>query len=108
MSVDKAILQEEHQRKKNLETVWIDYRKAYDSVPHTWIQYYLQLFQVENICGFTSQVMVQWPTQLFCNNHLLGTACSNTMWYFPRKKQFFTPSIRLISYAFDIDFTEMC
>jgi len=31
--VDKAILQEVHQHKKNLETVWIDYCKAYDSVP---------------------------------------------------------------------------
>ena len=42
LSVDKAILQEVHQRKKNLETVWTDYRKAYDSVPHTWIQYYFK------------------------------------------------------------------
>ena len=74
LCVDKAILQEVHQRKKNLETVWIDYRKAYDSVPHTWIQFCLQLFQVaKNICSFISQVMVQWHTQLFCNNHLLGT-----------------------------------
>jgi len=35
LCVNKTILQEVHQCKKNLETIWIDYRKAYDSVPHT-------------------------------------------------------------------------
>jgi len=45
-NVDKAILCEVHQCRKILETVWIDYQKAYDSVPHSWIMYYLKMFGV--------------------------------------------------------------
>ena len=44
--VNKAILQEAKSRKKNLSTAWIDYRKAFDSLPHSWIEKTLQLYRV--------------------------------------------------------------
>ena len=31
------ILREVKKRKKNLSMAWIDYKKAYDMVPHSWI-----------------------------------------------------------------------
>jgi len=31
------ILREVKMRKKNLSMAWIDYKKAYDMVPHSWI-----------------------------------------------------------------------
>ena len=35
--IDKMILWEVRMRKKNLAVAWIDYKKAYDMVPHSWI-----------------------------------------------------------------------
>jgi len=72
--VDKAILCEVHQRRKNLEIVWIDYCKAYDSVPHSWIEYCLKTFGVAaNICTFMIKAMELWHTQLICGGQYLGT-----------------------------------
>jgi len=44
--VDKLIMHEAKQKKKNLHMAWIDLRKAYDSVPHDWILYCLNKFGV--------------------------------------------------------------
>ena len=72
--MDKAILYEVHLRKKNLETVWVDYRKAYDSVPHSWIIHCLKTFRVaKNICSFMTKAMVLWHTQLLCGGERLGS-----------------------------------
>ena len=35
--IDKIILREVKMRKKKLAVAWIDYKKAYDMVPHYWI-----------------------------------------------------------------------
>ena len=44
-SVDdhNAILENCKKRKKNLSTARIDYKKAFDSVPHSWI---LQMYKI--------------------------------------------------------------
>jgi hypothetical protein len=34
---DKAIIKHCKRRNKNLCTAWVDFKKAYDSVPHSWI-----------------------------------------------------------------------
>ena len=31
---------------KNLSTAWIDYKKAFDSVPHSWILKCLQMYMI--------------------------------------------------------------
>ena len=36
--INKMIPEDCHKKKKNLSMTWIDYRKAFDSVPHSWIQ----------------------------------------------------------------------
>ena len=35
--IDQLIMREIKMRKQNLSMVWIDYKKAYDVVPHSWI-----------------------------------------------------------------------
>ena len=48
--IDKAVIKEVKCRNKNLAMAWIDYEKAYDMVPHSWIIKCLDLFGVaENI-----------------------------------------------------------
>ena len=48
---------------------WIDYRKAYDSVPHSWILESLKLYKVDNnILKFIKTSMNHWSTKLHSNN----------------------------------------
>jgi hypothetical protein len=36
--ISKAILKDCKKRRNNLNMAWIDYQKAFDSVPHSWIE----------------------------------------------------------------------
>ena len=48
--IDRAVIKEVKSRNNNLPMAWIDYKKAYDMVPHSWIIECLDLFGVaENI-----------------------------------------------------------
>ena len=42
-----VLLSEVRWKKHNLLTVWLDYRKAFDSVPHDWTIKALQLAKVQ-------------------------------------------------------------
>ena len=44
--IDRMIMKEVKARKRGIAVAWIDYRKAYDMVPHSWI---VEL-QVEVMC----------------------------------------------------------
>ena len=64
--INKCVPEEANsKKKKNLSTVWIDYKKAFDSVPHTWIEKCLEIYKV---CPTTSKFIVQsmknWKTNL--------------------------------------------
>ena len=37
MLIDKAILKETKRKRKRLAMAWVDYKKAYDMVPHSWV-----------------------------------------------------------------------
>ena len=44
---------------------WIDYQKAYDSVPHSWIKEVLNIYKVNpTIVDFISKGMEQWKVNL--------------------------------------------
>ena len=44
--IDRAVIKEVKSRNKNLAVGWIDYKKAYNMVPHSWIIEFLDLFGV--------------------------------------------------------------
>ena len=44
--IDKVVLREARRKKRCLSVAWIDYRKAYDMVPHSWICEMLNLVKV--------------------------------------------------------------
>ena len=35
--IDRVVIKEVKSRNKNLAMAWIDYKEAYDMVPHSWI-----------------------------------------------------------------------
>ena len=37
LCIDRAVIKEVKSRNKNLAMAWVDYKKAYDMVPHSWI-----------------------------------------------------------------------
>jgi hypothetical protein len=52
-------------RRKNLNTAWIDYQKAFDSVQHSWIEKSIELIRVNNkIVKFCMFSMEKWSTKL--------------------------------------------
>ena len=54
----KADLQECKHKKINLSMAWIDYQKAFDRVPHSWIVKSLELNGINNkIISFTKKVI---------------------------------------------------
>ena len=55
---------------------WIDYQKAFDSVPHSWIIKSLELIGMNNkVVLFTKKVMTYWKTRmcLHAENKLIET-----------------------------------
>ena len=73
MFIHKMILREGRIRNKNIAVTWIDYKKAYDMVPHSWIVECLALVWVsEQIKHFLSESMKVWRVDLTCNNQSLG------------------------------------
>ena len=74
--VNKMILEDCKTRMKNLTTSWIDYRKAFDSVPHSWIIKTLELCKVSpEIIKFMDVNMKNWKTTLLLK-HATGTLTS--------------------------------
>ena len=52
---------------------WIDYKKAYDMVPHSWILKCLEMVgAAKNIISTISNSMVNWKTVLTSGGTVLG------------------------------------
>ena len=63
--IDRAVIKEVKSRNKNLAMTWIDYKKAYDMVPHSWIIECLDLFGVaENVKSLLVNSMEKWKVKL--------------------------------------------
>ena len=59
--IDKVILKNCRRRLTNLSMAWIDYKKAYDMVPHSWILRCLEIVGgAKNIINIISNSMVNW------------------------------------------------
>ena len=66
--IDKTVLKDCKKRYTNLSMAWIDYKKAYDLVPHSWVNQYMEMFgTVENL-----KSMQQWKLSLTTNGEDLG------------------------------------
>ena len=73
LTIDKAVMEDSRRRQRDLAMVWVDYRKAYDMVPHKWIEKCLKLCGVaENVCRVLLLSMNQWRVQLNSGNKMLG------------------------------------
>ncbi|CAH2108107.1 unnamed protein product [Euphydryas editha] len=63
--IDMTICQQVRRNRKNLAAAWIDYKKAYDSVPHSWLMETMKLYRIDTaLCSFLGSCMEQWTTYL--------------------------------------------
>ena len=63
--IDMAISQQARRSRRNLSVCWIDYKKAYDSVPHAWLLRVLELYKIDSkLCTLLKSCMGQWRTVL--------------------------------------------
>ena len=71
--VDKAILKNCRRRMANLSMAWMDYKKAYDMVPHSWILKCLEMVRgAKNMITVISNSMANWKTVLTSGGTDLG------------------------------------
>ena len=63
--VNRMILESCHRGRRNMSTAWIDYKKAFDSVPHSWIIKSLELFKLSPVVvEFLRHNMTLWNTDI--------------------------------------------
>lgn len=63
--IDSVVMSQACKKKRNLFTCFIDYRKAYDMVPHDWLLYVLSLYRVNStIVNFLKSIMGKWKTTI--------------------------------------------
>ena len=57
-----------------MSMAWIDFKKAYDMVPHSWIIGSLRMFGIaDNVVELLSESMNNWRTTIFSGGKQLGT-----------------------------------
>ena len=60
-------------RKKNLAMQWIDYRKAYDTVPHSWVIESLNVMSIaKSVENFSRKTVNSWWVELTCDAETLN------------------------------------
>ena len=65
LMINNAILENCKKRKKDLWTAWIDYKKAFDNVPHSWILKCLQMYKIHPVLIiFIKESVSQWKTNM--------------------------------------------
>ena len=63
--IDKTILEDATKNTKNLSCTWIDVKKAFDSVSHTWLIEVLRMHKInEKLVAFVQNVMRSWKITL--------------------------------------------
>ena len=63
--INSMVLDDAKQRNKNLSIAWIDYKKAFDSIPHDWLIKSLEIHGFDDIViNFFKKGMEKWKTNL--------------------------------------------
>ena len=71
--IDQHILNESKTRRKNLATAWIDYEKACDMVPQSWILHCLKMYKISHeVINFIKNTMQTWRVELTAGGRSLA------------------------------------
>ena len=71
--IDRAVIKNRERKKVGLRMAWIDNRKAYDMVPHSWIRKSMEICGVAgNISHLLFKCTENWQTILTSGNKELA------------------------------------
>ena len=71
--IDQMVLKEAKSSRQNLAMAWIDYQKAYNMLPHSWMLECLKDLGVnEKIRRLLEETMKSWWMELTCAQEVLG------------------------------------
>jgi hypothetical protein len=63
--IDTVIMEQARKIYRNIYTAFTNYKKAYDSVPHSWLLKILKIYKINlDLINFLSHVMTFWRTTL--------------------------------------------
>ena len=69
------IMENAKKRKHNISTAWIDYKKAFDSIPHDWMIETLKIHKFdETTIKFFAETIQNWKTSILlrhCNGEIV-------------------------------------
>ncbi|XP_044745135.1 uncharacterized protein LOC123306999 [Coccinella septempunctata] len=69
LTIDHLVTKQARKRLKNISIAWIDYKKAFDTVPHSWLLKILEIYGVSaNIIELLKHLMTSWRTSLIFDN----------------------------------------
>jgi len=59
-----VVLEQAHKDNRNLCIAYIDYRKAFDLVPHSWLICLLEIYEMDPMIINSLQQLMKWTTTL--------------------------------------------
>ncbi|XP_044760879.1 uncharacterized protein LOC123318334 [Coccinella septempunctata] len=63
--IDQIVTKQARRKLRHISVAWVDYRKAFDSVPHTWLLRVLKMHGIdEKVTNLLGHLMRGWRTQL--------------------------------------------
>lgn len=66
--MDSLITKQAKKKQRNISVAWVDYKKAFDSIPHSWLLKTLQLYGVSKaVINLLKCLMSSWRTRLHVN-----------------------------------------
>ena len=81
MLLDKIITEDAIKKKRNVSMMWVDYKKAYDSIPHSWLMKMFNLYKIDKITSkFITELMPTWCTKTYLH-HAKGTISTDDIKY---------------------------
>lgn len=61
--IDELLTKHCKTKLRNISVAWIDYRKAFDSIPHSWLMEVLKLYKIDNsVISLIEKAMSTWRT----------------------------------------------
>lgn len=63
--IDNVAMQHIKNKKRNASVAWIDYQKAFDSIPHSWLLRVLKLYKINPVIyNLIQSMMSKWRTKI--------------------------------------------
>lgn len=73
LTIDQIILEQASKGSRNLYVGYIDYQKAFDSIPHSWLIEVLSIYKIHpTLVNFLASVMNNWRTTIEVKNKTLN------------------------------------